>query len=356
MSESAEKQRVLIVDDTPDNIRILMEALRKDYAIQAATDGEKALNIANSATPPDVILLDVMMPGMDGYEVCDRLKKGPKTEKIPVIFITALTEVKDEAKGLALGAVDYITKPINPALVTARVRNHLELKRHRDNLEKLIMDRTKEMVIRLVLASEARDTDTGAHIKRIRAFTTLLAKKHGLDDEEADLMGLASTMHDLGKIGVPDYVLLKDGKLDDDEWVIMKSHTEIGAKNLAGSKSRLLEVARSIALTHHERWNGSGYPQGLAGEDIPLGGRIVGLVDVFDALTSKRPYKEAWSIESAVEAILNDRGEHFDPDLTDLFLNSVSEFATIREEFQDDEFDPTLGGEHAGPGGSRKSS
>jgi len=253
-----------------------------------------------------------------------------------VIFITALSEEEDEAKGLRLGAVDFITKPFNPALVKARVRNHLELKRHRDHLESLVRERTEETVLRLVLASEARDTDTGMHVRRIRAASALMARKLGMPEGKAELIGLASTMHDVGKIGIPDHILLKDGRLNDAEWEIMKTHTTIGARNLEGSTSRLLEVARTIALHHHEHWDGSGYPGGLSGQDISLEGRVVCILDVFDALTSKRPYKEAWPSDRALDTMRQLRGRHFDPELVDVFLGTAPDFVALRSMYPDE--------------------
>jgi len=273
MSDKDPRKRVLIVDDMPGNIRILMEALRDDYAIQVATDGEKAVRAATSDPVPDIILLDVMMPRMDGHEACRRIKANDRTKHVPVIFITARGD-DDEAIGLGLGAVDYISKPFNPALVKARVRNHLELKRHQDDLEKLVRERTREIVVRLALAAEARDNDTGSHIQRIRASTALLAKK----------LGMAAT----------------------------------------------------IARTHHERWDGNGYPAGLEGEEIPLVGRIVGLVDFFDALTSKRPDKDAWPLDGALEVLREEGGRHFDPALVEVLLESADEFAAIRVRYDDD--------------------
>ncbi len=315
-------------------IDILGNILEK-YILRVAINGERALKIANSDNPPDLILLDIVMPDMDGYEVCKRLKANQKTKDIPVIFVSGLTETRDEAKGLELGAVDYMTKPFKPALVRARVKNHLELKLHQDKLEELVTERTEEIVERLVLAAESRDTYTGGHINRIKDYTVLIAKKIGLPDEEAEKLGLASTMHDIGKIGIPDNILLKPGKLDENEWEIMKRHPGIGANNLQGSSSNLLEMARVIALSHHERWDGNGYPAGLSGNEIPLYGRIVCLVDVFDALASKRPYKNALDFEETIQIIRDGRGVQFDPDLVDLFLKSITEIKAIFHKYSE---------------------
>lgn len=344
------KRKILIVDDTPENIDVAMEVLRSDYKMIAARSGEKALSLAQGNNPPDLILLDIMMLGMDGYEVCRRLKTEDKTKNIPVIFVTTRGEVQDETHGLEIGAVDYITKPISPPIVKARVKNHLDLKTAREELEnqneileqkvtqrtKEIKDTQQETLIRLTNASELRDTDTGLHIKRIQHYTELMALKLGMSKLDSEETGLASTMHDLGKIGIPDNVLLKPGKLTEDEWAIMKTHPIIGAKCLEGSRISMLEKGRIISLTHHERWDGKGYPNGLKGEDIPLEGRIVCIVDVFDALTTNRPYKKAWPVGKAVEVIRDGKGTQFDPNLADVFLENLEEFLKIRDKFSDE--------------------
>ena len=249
-----------------------------------------------------------------------------------------------------MGAVDYITKPISPSIVKARVRNHLELKRAREELEKQneileqkVKERTKEIketqketLFRLTNTAELRDTDTGMHIRRIQHYSELIAQKLGLNSNDSEELGLASMMHDMGKIGIPDNILLKPGKLDEEEWEIMKTHSAIGAKCLEGSRSRMLAKGRTIALHHHEKWDGSGYPSGLQREDISIEGRIVCLVDVFDALTTERPYKKAWPIEKAVDTIKSGRSTQFDPELVDLFIDNISEIIKIRENFYDE--------------------
>ncbi|MFC1537369.1 HD-GYP domain-containing protein [Gemmatimonadota bacterium] len=357
MNISLNKQKILVVDDTPENIDVLMGVLKSDYKMVAARDGEKALKLVQGDNPPDLILLDIMMPGMDGYEVCARLKSDEKTRQIPIIFVTAKGEVEDETRGLELGAVDYVTKPISPPIVQARVKNHLELKIARvelenqnEILEEKVKERTRqiketqqETLVRLMNASELRDTDTGMHIKRIQNFTELMALKIGMSPDEAEELGLASTMHDLGKIGIPDNVLLKPGKLDEQEWEIMKTHPEIGAKCLSGSKTHMLEQARIIALHHHERLDGKGYPKGIRGEEISQAGRIVSIMDVFDALTSTRPYKKAWPVDKAVNFIREGLGTQFDPKLAVIFLDNCSEFIAIREKYSDDRKDSIEG-------------
>ncbi|AGW13163.1 HD domain-containing phosphohydrolase [Megalodesulfovibrio gigas] len=340
--------RLLLVDDTKTNIDLLVAALMDDYILSVALNGPSALHIA-AKLKPDLILLDVMMPEMDGFAVCQQLKADPETSDIPVIFLTAMDDPDMKSKGFQFGAVDYITKPFHAAEVKARVRNHLslllarrQLARQNSELEHRVQERTRELehnyrdtLLRLGLAAEYRDNDTGRHIRRIREFTALLARKSGCTPKEAEDMGLAATMHDIGKIGIPDAILLKPGKLDAQEWQIMQRHAQIGADILACSNSPLLNLSRTIALTHHERWDGTGYPQGLAGETIPLAGRIVGLVDVFDALTSDRPYKPAWSVAEAAAVIHKERGAHFDPALVDLFLDDFDAFLHIYDQHKD---------------------
>ncbi len=327
------KQSILIVDDSPDIIHILNNIL-KGYKIYVAKNGKNALKIAYEQQP-DLILLDIVMPEMDGYEVLKKLKENESTVHIPVVFVSGLSEEDDEARGLELGALDFITKPFKSNLIKARVHNHLELKRHQDELEEIIETRTRETVLRLVLAAEARDTDTGQHIKRIINYTTLILKKTGLPEKKAEMIGLASAMHDIGKIGIPDDILLKPGRLTEEEMTIMQTHTEIGEKNLRDSTSKLLENGRLIAQTHHERWDGAGYPQGLKGEEIPLFGRVVCLVDVFDALISKRPYKEGLPLEKVLEIIKQGKGTHFDPELTEIFIESIDEILEIQKQYSE---------------------
>lgn len=350
MGDGGKKQKILVVDDVSENIDVLMETLKSDYKMVAALNGEKALKLANSKNQPDLILLDIMMPGMDGYEVCERLKQDQATKNIPVIFLTALSQEQSEAKGLNLGAVDYITKPFNPELVKARVRNQLELKRHRDHLEELVQERTTQLnkafetiktasldtIFRLSQAAEYKDEDTGAHIKRISHYSVSVARKMGQDNTTVDAILYAAPMHDIGKIGIPDRILLKPGKLDPEEWEIMKQHTIIGGKILEGSDAEFIKLGEVIALTHHEKWDGSGYPKGLSRDMIPLAGRIVAIADVFDALTSKRPYKEPFSLDKSFGIIKEGRGSHFDPDVVDVFFGIEDEILTIKENYRDE--------------------
>lgn len=340
-------KRILIVDDTPSNIRILHDLLRPNYSISVATNGLEALELTRSESPPDLILLDVMMPGMDGYEVCRHLKQDDATRKIPILFITAKGDAAAETLGLSLGAVDYITKPINPPVVQARVKNHMELHLYREQLENLVENRTEQLrkgyeetVHRLVLASEFKDEETGAHIRRISYYTSELSKLLGMSSTFSDTIFHASPMHDIGKVAIPDAILLKKGPLNEAEWAIMKTHAEIGAQILEGSDSPFLKMAEEIAGCHHERWDGKGYPRGLKAEAIPLTARIMNITDQYDALRSKRPYKPPFSHKKAVEIIT--RGDertqpnHFDPTVLTAFVKSTDLFADIFETHKDD--------------------
>ena len=320
---------LLLVDDEPNNLQVLRHILQDHYRLLFARDGEKALQLA-AASRPDLILLDVMMPGMTGLEVCRQLKQDPQTAALPVIFVTALSDSKDEAEGFAAGAVDYISKPVSPPIVLARVRTHLSLVR----VEELVETRL-QIIQRLGRAAEFKDNETGLHVIRMSHYSRLLALAAGHGERFADELLNAAPMHDIGKIGIPDAILLKPGKLDADEWNIMRSHAEIGARIIGEDKSSLLQMAATIALSHHERWDGTGYPQGLQGEAIPLAARIVAIADVFDALTSKRPYKEAWSADKAFDLIASEAGKHFDPALAACFLGLRAELEAIRQRWQE---------------------
>lgn len=339
--EKVDKQVILVVDDVPANIDVLSEILRPTYQVKVVTNGAMALKIAMSKQPPDLILLDIMMPEMDGYEVCRQLKNNPKTRGIPVIFVSAMDEVNDETKGFELGAVDYITKPVSPSIVKARVKTHLALLDQNRVLEKKVKERTAEIhdtrlqiIHCLGAASEYRDEETGTHISRMSQYSKIIALAAGLGVEEAELLLQAAPMHDVGKIGIPDRILLKPGKLDKEEWEIMKTHTTIGAKIIGHHSSDILTLARQVALTHHEKWDGTGYPNGLAGEAIPLHGRIVMLADVFDALTSDRPYKKAWSDAAAIQEINDMSGQHFDPQLVRVFMKVFPEILAVKKQVE----------------------
>lgn len=319
------RQTLLLVDDEPTNLQVLRQILQDDYRLLFARDGDKALELAERERP-GLILLDVMMPGVTGHEVCARLKETQATAGIPVIFVTALSDVEDEAKGFELGAVDYITKPVSPAIVRARVRTHLSLVR----VEELKETRL-QIVQRLGLAAEYKDNETGLHVIRMSHFARVLAEAAGFTPLEAEELLNAAPMHDVGKIGIPDAILQKNGKLTAEEWQIMRQHAQIGADIIGEHDSTLLRLARSIALSHHEKWDGSGYPNGLKGEDIPLEGRIIAIADVFDALTSVRPYKPAWTVEEALELLRRESGRHFDPRLVELFMTCLPQVLEIKE-------------------------
>ena len=348
--------RILIVDDTPENLDVLGELLANTGQIFVALDGYRALELA-SASPPDLILLDVMMPGMDGYEVCRRLHADAATAKIPVVFVTTQGAANEEMRGFKVGAVDYIHKPFNPALVRRRVETQLQLKAARDAvenqnvlLEGLVDERTAELraaldtiransletIVRLSRAAEFKDDDTGAHVLRMSRYSALIGRELGMSPAEADDLLHAAPMHDIGKIGIPDRILLKPGKLDADEWVVMRRHAEMGAEILSGSDSAVIQLGEQIASSHHEKWDGSGYPSGLRGEEIPLAGRIVAVADVFDALTSRRPYKEPFTVERSLSILREGRGTHFDPTVLDAFFGALDEILLIKENHQEE--------------------
>ena len=361
------KATVLVVDDTPDNLTLMSNLLKNDYKVKIANSGEKALKIATSESPPDLILLDIMMPGMDGYEVCQRLKGDLMTMNIPVIFLTAKTEVDDEKRGLELGAVDYITKPISPPIVMARVKNHLALKAmadflrdQNDFLEREVSRRTREVVAIqdvtiLVMASlaETRDSETGNHIRRTQFYVKALAEKlrdHPrfgwfLTDNNINMLFKSAPLHDIGKVGIPDRILLKPGRFEPHEFEIMKTHTTLGrdaivhAEIALGTNVDFLAFAKSIALSHQEKWDGSGYPQGLAGDDIPIPARLMAVADVYDALISRRVYKQGMPHEKAVQIMTEGRGTHFDADMFDAFVEIQEEFRAIAQRFVDTDTD-----------------
>lgn len=333
------KPNILVVDDIPENIDVLRGILSDRYIIRAATSGELALRIAERQKP-DLVLLDVMMPGMDGYDVCRKLKSGLGTAMIPVIFVTAKSETQDEQAGFDVGAVDYITKPVNPALVRARVATHLALADQQLACQRQVVTRTHELeaaqraaIFMLGEAGHYNDTDTGVHIWRMAAYSAALARAAGWAVERAALLELAAPMHDTGKIGIPDSILKAPRRLSADEWTVMQTHTEIGYRILRKSDSELFQLAATVALSHHERWDGTGYPHGLAGDAIPQAARIVAIADVFDALTMRRPYKQAWSIDRAFATLQADAGSHFDPDLVDCFLAVREEILAIRQQW-----------------------
>jgi len=347
--ERKARPRVLIVDDAPENLRILLETLKEEFTVVAANGGERALRLAFAPPHPDCVLLDVSMPGMDGYEVCARLKADPRTAEIPVLFLTARTEEEDEARGLELGAADYLYKPFRPGLIRARIHNQVELKRHRDHLEDLVQERTRELLRvqtftfeSLANLAESRDPETGGHIRRTRLYVGTLARAaaeredlgRALSPGVIDLMERSAPLHDIGKVAISDRILLKPGRLTPEEFEEMKTHTTRGRDALLDPE-RLLEddsflrMAREIAYGHHERWDGRGYPRGFSGEAIPLAARIMAVADVYDALTSRRIYKPALPHGEAVRIIAEGRGTQFDPRLVEAFLSVSDRFERI---------------------------
>ncbi|MCW2276941.1 response regulator [Heliophilum fasciatum] len=357
-----EKPVILVVDDTPDNLMLVSGLLKDLYKVKVATNGEMALAIANAA-PPDLILLDVLMPRMNGYETCTRLKENPRLADIPVIFLTALSKVEDEQKGFALGAVDYIIKPISPPTLFARVKTHLMLKQARDflqdknaYLEAEVAMRIKEIsliqdvsLFALASLAETRDNETGQHLRRTQQYVKELALdlryherfRDFLTPENIRRLVQSVPLHDIGKVGIPDNILLKPDRLTDAEFELMKAHTTIGRDAIVRSEMLLkqpetfLRFAKEIALSHHERWDGSGYPEGLAGEKIPIAARLMAVADVYDALISKRVYKVPMPHEVAHGIIWEESGKHFDPAIVESFLRLERRFLEIAESFRD---------------------
>ncbi|RBP83800.1 response regulator [Marinomonas rhizomae] len=347
--DDTQQASILLVDDTPENIDLLAASLRDDYQLKVALSGARALAIAQDKDmpKPDLILLDVMMPEMDGYEVCSRLKADPTTAHIPVIFVTAKHDAGDEEYGFDLGAVDYITKPFTPRLVRARVRTHLALHNQNQQLFKQVQERTQALQdskIRIIQhlgrAVEYKDNETGAHVIRMSHITRLLAEHIVNDQAWVERIFQAAPMHDVGKIGISDDILRKPGKLTPEEWVQMKHHPLIGAQILESDDDPLLLMASVISLTHHEKWDGSGYPNNLMADQIPLEGRIVAIADVIDALMSKRPYKEPWTTEQTIEYVDEQKGKHFDPGLADLAIKLMPHIVEIRALYPDEPSDP----------------
>ena len=373
-SSAPHKAMILVVDDAPQNLALMDELLSDDYLVKVAPSGARCLRIARTTPMPDLILLDVMMPEMDGFEVCRQLKADPATAHIPVIFLTAKNEQADEQMGFDLGAVDYIAKPISPPIVQARVRTQLALKAVTDflrdrnaYLEAEVVRRTEEArrraeeariaqemtMVALASIAETRDNETGNHILRTQHYVRSLAqhmRSHPrfagmLGDATIELLYKAAPLHDIGKVGIPDRILLKPGKLEPAEFEIMKSHTTLGhdaidkAQQRVGGKVPVLEVAMEIALSHQEKWDGSGYPAALAGDAIPLSARLMAVADVYDALISRRVYKEPMSHEAAIAIMSEGRGRHFDPDLLDGMLAIQDEFRAIAARYVDDEQD-----------------
>jgi len=356
-------QTILIVDDAPENLSLLSDLLQPYYQVRAANSGLRALRAAATDPQPDLILLDVIMPSMDGYEVITQLKADPRTANIPVIFVTAMESSEDEEHGLALGAMDYITKPIKPAIVLARIKTHLELKAASDwlhdrnkVLEAEIAQRMEDNLIiqdvtirALAHLAETRDPETGNHLLRTQSYIQILALQlqnhprfqHFLTANNIQNMVKSAPLHDIGKVGIPDNILLKPGKLTADEWEVMKTHSYLGfraielAEQDAERPLEFLNIAKDISRYHHEKWDGSGYPDGLQGDAIPISARLMALADIFDALVSERAYKAAFPIEKVIETISQGRERFFDPDIVDAFLQRQNDFIAIARRHAD---------------------
>jgi len=362
---------ILVIDDTADNLTLMSELLNERYSVKLANSGEKALRFLEGDLKPDLIFLDIMMPGVSGYDVIEVLKSRPATRDIPVIFLTAMTSVEDEKKGLELGAADYVTKPVSPPIVLARIKTQLEnsaarniLRDQNASLEEEVLRRTQELnaiqdvtILAMASLAETRDSDTGYHLRRTQSYVRALAEKlrthprfsKFLTPLTIDLLYKSAPMHDIGKVGIPDSILLKPGRLEPCEFEIMKTHTTLGrdaiehAEKQLGMKVEFLTIAKEIAYSHQEKWDGSGYPTGARGDDIPISARLMALADVYDALISRRVYKDSMTHEQAATIIKAGRGSHFDPDIVDAFLAIQDEFQAIVARFADtDETTGTL--------------
>jgi len=362
LSARVKDQTILVIDDTPENLTLMRNLLSESYFVKIAPGGERGLDIAKS-NYLDLILLDIVMPDMDGYQVCQHLKNDPATKDIPVIFLTAKSSLDDEQYGLDLGAVDFISKPFNPTIFLSRVRSQLLVRKAQNllqdqnkRLETEVKNRTKELaelqdatILSMASMAETRDNETGNHILRTQEYIKILSKylqthplfKDFLTDENIEALFKSAPLHDIGKIGIPDSILLKPGRLTDEEMTIMKTHTVIGKQIIESTERRLgrsipfLQFAKEIAFSHQEKWNGSGYPMGLIGNQIPISARLMAVADVYDALISRRVYKPAMTHEEAAKIMLDGRGSHFDPDVLDAFLQVQQEFMECAGRFVD---------------------
>jgi len=365
-AELVQRPTILVVDDTPDNLLVMSGLLKAIYKVKVANSGERALKSVREDRP-DLILLDIMMPGMSGYDVLRALRADPSTRAIPVIFLTAMSTAEDEKTGLEMGAADYITKPISPPIVLARVKTQLENKAAADflrdqnaYLEAEVGKRTREIsaiqdvtILAMASMAETRDSETGNHIRRTQHYVRILAEKikthprfgYFLSEQTIELLFKSAPLHDIGKVGIPDRILLKPGRFTPEEFEIMKTHTTLGRDAIAQAEGQLgmpvefLQLAKEIAYSHQEKWDGSGYPQGLAGDAIPISGRVMAVADVYDALISRRVYKDGMPHEKAVGIMREGRGTHFDPDILDAFLELEEEFRAIATRFADGDAD-----------------
>lgn len=349
------RAKILVIDDTKTNIEVLEGILSNDYDIFVALNGKKAL-VLTEKVKPDLILLDVMMPEMDGYETLRQMQNLNLVQNTPVLFLTAKADAKSEQMGLDLGAVDYITKPFNPDLVRLRIKNQLEFKQQRDHLHELVEEKTEDLrkTLKVLLTSlgslaEFRDPETGEHIKRTQVLVQMLAEKlqkHPrfsqfiCSKEYVDFYATAAPLHDIGKVGIPDDILRKPGKLTEEERSVMSGHAQMGFDVLVNATRELsghplVKICADIILNHHERWDGQGYPNKIKGEDIPVGARLMSVADVYDALVSRRPYKEPFTHEVAVAEIVAGKGTQFDPDVVDAFMEIADLLPGIYEQFKD---------------------
>ncbi len=362
MLTNTRKPSVLVVDDMPDNLSLISSLLLDRYHVRVTTSGEKALSLIEQHTP-DLVLLDVIMPGMDGYEVCNRIRNNPRSQDVPVLFLSAQNEVDDERSGLAFGANDYLRKPVAPPILLARLETQLRLKEAKDqlreqndHLDRQVLARTRELeamhdvtILALASLAETRDNETGNHLLRTQNYVRALAehlRRHPrfaaeLTPATIECLFKSAPLHDIGKVGIPDRILLKPGRLDATEYEVMKRHPELGyqalvhAEELLGQSIPFLRTAKEIVLCHHERWDGTGYPQGLAGEAIPLGARLMAVADVYDAIISRRVYKPEMPHAKAMQVICEGSGTHFDPDVVEAFLAVESTFKDIARRFAD---------------------
>ena len=365
--ELIEKRTILVVDDTLDNLTLMASVLKDDYKVKVANSGVKALKIVCRDNPPDLILLDIMMPGISGYDVCKELKNNPKTCTIPIIFLTAMSGIEDEKKGLDMGAADYITKPISPPIVLARVKTQLQnkeaadfLRDRNEFLENEVAKRTREItaiqdvtIMAMASLAETRDSDTGNHIRRTQHYVRVLAIRlqnhlrfrHFLTPYNIEMLFKSAPLHDIGKVGIPDRILLKPGRFEPHEFEIMKNHTVLGrdaiehAEKSLGLNVEFLSIAKEIAYSHQEKWDVTGYPEGIAGDAIPISARLMAIADVYDALISRRIYKEGMPHEQAVQIIAAEKGRHFDPDMVDAFIEIQDEFKAIAQRYADSDHD-----------------
>ena len=338
------KSKVFIVDDIAENLMVLNEILKDEYDVTFAKSGEDALHILKSYTP-DIVLLDIMMPEMDGYQLCYYIKSNKKTKNVPIIFLSAKTREIDQLKGFDLGAVDYLTKPVNQVILKAKLNAHLKVKGQREELKNRVQQSEKELdtarieiIDRLSAAAQFKDSNAGDHLTKMSRYCYIIAKNYGLSDRASEILLKASPLHDIGKIGISDSILSKKGKLNENEWKVMTTHSEIGAKIIDKHTSELLNVAYTVAYQHHEKWNGEGYPLGLKGEEIDVNARIAAVADVFDALTSERPYRGPWETKKAIDYINEESGQHFDPDAVKAFNASIDDILKVKSSYENEKY------------------